>query len=109
MFIIFSLLFLNTTSPDKQVQWSGMTLDDVFSNNQNPAHMVEIIRNHPNVWKELNHHNPKLAAALRDSDVTEAVKTMRNHILTGGARSFMGGYEQKRRDQEMEARLAMNP
>mmetsp|Transcript_12376 Transcript_12376/g.14929 ORF Transcript_12376/g.14929 Transcript_12376/m.14929 type:complete len:229 (-) Transcript_12376:7-693(-) len=91
------------------VQWAGMSLDDVFSNNKNPAHMVEIIRSHPNVWKELNHHNPKLAATLRDGEEEVAITTLRNHILTGGTNSFMGGYEQKRKDSEMEARLAQNP
>jgi hypothetical protein len=86
-----------------------MSLDDMFSNNKNPAHMVEIIRTHPNIWKELNYHNPKLAATLRDSDEATAITTMRNHLLQGGARSFMGGYELKRKDAEMEARLAQNP
>ena len=31
------------------VQWAGMSLDDVFQNNTNPAHIVEVIRSQPNV------------------------------------------------------------
>jgi hypothetical protein len=32
------------------VEWAGMALDDVFAHNQNPNHIVHVIRSHPNVF-----------------------------------------------------------
>jgi hypothetical protein len=92
------------------VQWAGMSLDDVFQNNTNPAHIVEVIRSQPNVWKELNYHNSDLAAKLSpDADRDSAVETMRRHLLDSSQQTFMGNYELRRTEAEMEARLASNP
>ena len=96
----------NTTA----VQWAGMSLDDVFQNNPNPAHIVEVIRAHPNVWKELNYHDSVLAVKLAPgADLLSAIATVREHIMTNSQRSFMGSYEARRIEAHMEARLAQNP
>ena len=58
--------------------------------------------------KELNYHNSDLAAKL-SPDADEAVETMRRHLLDSSQQTFMGNYELRRTEAEMEARLARNP
>ena len=99
-----------TRQNSSAVQWQGMTLDDVFQNNTNPAHIVEVIRAQPAVWKELNYHNAELATKLGpDVDMDTAIATMRKHIMSNSQQSFLGNYEKRRTEQEMETRLAKNP
>lgn len=91
------------------VEWDGMSLDEALENNSNPAHLVQIVRSHPNVLKELNYHDPKLAAMIRDAPFEEAVQGMRNNILKNSSNNFMGKFESRREEAEMEKRLHLNP
>jgi hypothetical protein len=61
------------------------------------------------VWKELNHHNPSLAVELRDLPEAEAVARMRQHILASSQRAFLGSYDERVMETDMEQRLAANP
>lgn len=44
-----------TRANSTAVEWAGMSLDDVFSNNRNPQHIASIIRSHPNVKNEIKY------------------------------------------------------
>ena len=61
------------------------------------------------MWKELRFHNELLANKLREGSEEDAAAVWRNHVLTNSQQGFMAGYESRRQEAEMEARLRSNP
>uniref|UniRef100_A0A6V2E1T3 Ubiquitin-like domain-containing protein n=1 Tax=Ditylum brightwellii TaxID=49249 RepID=A0A6V2E1T3_9STRA len=70
--LTFDLTRLANANTQQKVEWERMTLDDAMSRNPNPEHFIEILLDelkHPNLMKELNHHNPALAMKIKDAGI----------------------------------------
>jgi len=94
------------------VQWPGMSLDDAMSQNPNPAQFVPLLLNpnHPNLIKELNYHNPPLAAKLRAAGPGEAgIKLWREEMIRGGISGAIRTTQAQAKEREMRQRLQADP
>jgi hypothetical protein len=92
------------------VFWDGMSIDDVFASNTNPEHIVTVITAHPTtLLLELNFHNPKLAAVLREKDKPSALQEMRTFLMMQQTSATMDRLTEQNKEREMEARLLANP
>lgn len=65
--------------------------------------------NHPNLIKELNYHNPPLAAKLRSAGPGEAgIKLWREEMIRGGIQGAMRTTQAQSKEREMRQRLQSN-
>jgi hypothetical protein len=95
---------------DAPVYWDGMSIDDVFAHNTNPENIVSVIQAHPTtLLRELNFHNAKLAAVLRDADKVSAVREVRTFLMLQQTSATMDRLTEQSKEREMEARLRTNP
>jgi Predicted aspartyl protease len=94
------------------VQWNGMTLDDCIERNPNPLCFVKVLLspNHPNLWKELNHHSPLLANKLKSAKNPEdAANIWKEQMQKSAMSSTLSRAMLNQKDKEMEQRLRVNP
>lgn len=94
------------------IQWNGMTLDDCIERNPNPSCFVQVLLspNHPNLWKELNHHSPALANKLKNAkSLEEATNIWRDQMQKSTMSSTLSRAMINQKDKEMEQRLRINP
>jgi hypothetical protein len=66
------------------VYWSGMDLHQAQECNPNPAAFVPLLLEKEHLWKELHHHNAKLAMLMRQqTSLPAAIETWRAQIVQG--------------------------
>ena len=66
--------------------------------------------NHPNLIKELNYHNPPLAAKLRAAGPGEAgIKLWREETIRGGIAGAVRTTQAQSKERDMRQRLQSNP
>eukprot|EP00557_Chaetoceros_sp_GSL56_P000505 CAMPEP_0176488624 /NCGR_PEP_ID=MMETSP0200_2-20121128/6816_1 /TAXON_ID=947934 /ORGANISM="Chaetoceros sp., Strain GSL56" /LENGTH=513 /DNA_ID=CAMNT_0017885635 /DNA_START=62 /DNA_END=1603 /DNA_ORIENTATION=+ len=98
------------------IEWTGMTLDDCIERNPNPLCFVKVLLspNHPNLWKELNHHSPILANKLKNAAATQknldhAANIWKEQMQKSAMSSTLNKTLLNQKDKEMEQRLRVNP
>jgi hypothetical protein len=92
-------------------EFEGMSLDDLTRMNPNPNFFIPLLLSpkHPNLWKELNYHNPQLAAKVKEAGPGEAgIKLWREIAMKGGIASAFQKSTGDRKEAEMDARLRVN-
>ena len=82
--------------------------------NPNPVHLMTLLSDtvrHPNLMKELNHHNPPLVKKLQEAkgDVPQMAEIWRQYQMKAAASNFLRGHSAKTKEREMENRLHANP
>lgn len=95
------------------VEWDGMNLDDAIARNPRPDHFIQILFNetrHPNIFKELNHHNPVLANRLKNAGgIATAASIWRETIQKSSLGLGLSRNLALQQEHEMTARLKSNP
>ena len=101
----------STNTPQKAVQWEGMTLDDAIERNPNPAQLVPLVMNNETLMKQLNYHSPLLAHKLKSTkgNEAEAIRLWRAEMLKGSLNVFSRSMDKNKKQLDMEARLRQNP
>jgi len=100
-----------TTGP---FEWEGMNLDDAVSRNPNPVHLMTLLSDttrHPNLMKELNHHNPQVCRKLGEvrGDVPRMAEVWRQMTMRSTMSRFLRGDVERTREAEMRKRLFVDP
>mmetsp|Transcript_15808 Transcript_15808/g.26503 ORF Transcript_15808/g.26503 Transcript_15808/m.26503 type:complete len:481 (+) Transcript_15808:116-1558(+) len=108
------------------VYYPGMSLDDAMMHNRHPRSFVEVLfgnnennkNNESSLVKELNYHQPLLAAKLRASvqknrnnnnDLTEATTIWRDELTKGSIRGAMAQTDRRMTEQSMTQKLNDDP
>uniref|UniRef100_A0A7S4R2L5 Aspartic peptidase DDI1-type domain-containing protein n=1 Tax=Ditylum brightwellii TaxID=49249 RepID=A0A7S4R2L5_9STRA len=110
--LTFDLTRLANANTQQKVEWERMTLDDAMSRNPNPEHFIEILLDelkHPNLMKELNHHNPALAMKIKDAGIKDGARIWRENVMKGSIDRVFHSTMTKKKEQEMTERLRANP
>jgi DNA damage-inducible protein 1 len=86
-----------------------MSLDDAMSQNPHPQTFISLIQQHESLFKELNYHQPRLAARLKNKPLQEATAIWREGLVKGGIRSALQSTEKYHEKVSFQKRLAANP
>ncbi|KAL3758840.1 hypothetical protein ACHAWU_001362 [Discostella pseudostelligera] len=101
----------NATSP---IEWDGMSLDAAIQHNPNPYHLMSILTNtsrHPNLFKELNYHQPALCKQLQSANgnLTEMAQIWRVNFMKSTTSRYLKHHTEKNKEESMKQRLLINP
>jgi DNA damage-inducible protein 1 len=96
-------------APPPPVYYPGMPLDDAISHNPHPQQFVSLLQQHESLFKELNHHQPRLAARLKNKSLADATAIWREELVKGGIRTAIQRTELYHKDESFKQRLAVNP
>ena len=95
-------------------EWDGMTLDAAIHHNPNPYHLMSILTNtsrHPNLFKELNYHQPALCKQLQSADgnLTEMAQIWRVNFMKSTTSRYLKHHSEKNKEESMKQRLLIDP
>jgi DNA damage-inducible protein 1 len=91
------------------VYFAGMTLADAVESNPHPNAIVGLIQQNPNLFKELNYHNPMLAQKLLNQPFDRAVQIWREDMVKGGIQSAFAQSQAYHKEQDFTRLLSQNP
>jgi DNA damage-inducible protein 1 len=91
------------------VYFAGMTLADAVEANPHPNAIVGLIQQHPNLFKELNYHNPILAQKLLNQTFDRAVQIWREDMVKGGIQSAFAQSQAYHKEQDFSRLLSQDP
>ena len=102
------------TTATSPVEWEGMNLDDAVLRNPNPVHLMTLLSDatrHPNLMKELNHHNPQVCRKLGEvrGDVPKMAEVWRQTTMQSTMSRFLRGNVERTKEAEMRNRLFVDP
>lgn len=97
---------VNSANP---VYFAGMTLADAVEANPHPNAIVGLIQQNPNLFKELNYHNPMLAQKLLNQPFDRAVQIWREDMVKGGIKSAFAQSQAYHKEQDFTRLLSQNP
>lgn len=89
-----------------------MGLDDAMMHNRHPRAFVELLFAHESLFKELNYHQPLLAAKLQavpNRSIEAATIIWRDELTKGSIRGAMAQTERRMKEQTMQQKLRDNP
>lgn len=101
----------NNTIP---IEWDGMTLDAAIQHNPNPHHLMSILTNttrHPNLFKELNYHQPALCKQLQSTNgnLTQMANIWRINTMKSTTSRYLKYHSEKAKEESMKQRLLIDP
>ena len=112
----FSSLLASASAPaalvsdnPNPVYFPGMELADAVDANPHPKAIVRLLQQYPNLFKELNYHNPVLASKLRNQPYERAVQIWREELVKGGIKTAFAQTQAFHKEQEYNRRLQQNP
>jgi DNA damage-inducible protein 1 len=100
---------VNVNHSANPVYFAGMTLADAVESNPHPDAIVGLIQQNPNLYKELNYHNPMLAQKLLNQSFDRAVQIWREDMVKGGIQSAFAQSQAYHKEQEFTRLLSQNP
>jgi DNA damage-inducible protein 1 len=86
-----------------------MHLDDAIAHNPHPQQFVSLLQQHESLFKELNYHQPRLAARLKNKSLADATAIWRDELVKGGIRSALQRTELYHKEASFRQRLQVNP
>lgn len=89
-------------------EWDGMDIQDVFENNTNPEVISRIIRSRENLMKQLQFHNPELAAEMAKDEAT-ALRALRGFMMMQATKGALARQKKGQEEREMRERLERDP
>jgi DNA damage-inducible protein 1 len=99
----------SSTAAPPPVYYPGMQLDDAMSHNPHPETFISLIQQHESLFKELNYHQPRLAARLTNKSLQEATSIWLEELVKGGIRSALQKTETYHKEASFTKRLEANP
>lgn len=99
----------NVNNSANPVYFAGMTLADAVDSNPHPNAIVRLIQQNPNLFKELNYHNPTLAQRLLNQPFDRAVQIWREDMVKGGIQNAFAQSKAYHKEQEFTKLLSQNP
>lgn len=99
----------SSTAAPSPVYYPGMHLDDAISHNPHPQQFVSLLQQHESLFKELNYHQPRLAARLKNKSLADATEIWREELVKGGIRSALQRTELYHKEASFKQRLTVNP
>lgn len=98
-----------SAAPPPPFYYQGMTLEDAMMHNPHPLALMQVLMGQEVLFKQLNYHQPQLAAKLRGKSLEEAAKVWREELVRGGIRRAVEATEQNKMEREMRLRIERNP
>mmetsp|Transcript_868 Transcript_868/g.1325 ORF Transcript_868/g.1325 Transcript_868/m.1325 type:complete len:416 (+) Transcript_868:68-1315(+) len=99
----------STTNGDNPTYYPGMTLADALVSNPHPNAIVNLLKQHSHLFKELNYHNPMLAQKIKNQPYEKAVQIWREDRVKGSISSAAAITRSFHEEQEYSHRLRENP
>jgi len=107
-------------APASFVYYPNMNLDEAVTYNPHPRAIVALLMEKEHLWKELHHHSPRLALALRQAMAGSpssssgeppeaAIKVWQQHMVQGSIQKAVAQTTQYHREREMRQRLERDP
>ena len=91
------------------VYFPGMSVEDAMSYNPHPDNFITVLQSHESLFKQLRHHQPKLAQQLQNQTHDVAVQIWRNEMVKGGIASAIKKTQHYHKERDMKLRLQTNP
>lgn len=91
------------------VYFPGMTLADAVDHNPHPRAIVKLLQQNPNLFKELNYHNPILAQKLQNQPYEQAVQIWRNDRAKASIQTANSLAQNFHKERTFQKRLDENP
>ena len=85
--------------------WDRMDLRDVFQQHTNPQTITRIIRSSENLMKQLQFHNPELAAEMAKDEAT-ALRALRLFMMMNTTAATLSSMQKGQVEEKMKERLA---
>ena len=99
-----------STPAPAPVYYPNMNLNEAMAYNPHPTAFVSLILQKEHLWKELHHHNPKVATTLKQQpSLQSAVQTWRNQVVQGAVTKAAAQTEAFHTERRMQQRLLHNP
>ena len=104
----------NAITASIPIEWDGMTLDAAIQHNPNPHHLMSILTNttrHPNLFKELNYHQPTLCKQLQSANgnLTQMANIWRINTMKSTTSRYLKYHTEKSKEESMKQRLLIDP
>ncbi len=101
----------NNTIP---IEWDGITLEAAIQHNPNPLHLMSILTNttrHPNLFKELNYHQPALCRQLQSTNgnLAQMADIWRINTMKSTTSRYLKYHSEKAEEESMKRRLLIDP
>ena len=99
-----------TNTSTQPFYYNGMQLQDAIESNPHPKAIVTLLRDHENLFKELNYHNPVLASKLQTAPTYDkAVDIWREHMVKSSISTSFSVSQSLVKEQDYKKRIAANP
>jgi DNA damage-inducible protein 1 len=91
------------------VYYPGMNLDEAIHSRPHPKAIIKLLQEHPNLFKELNYHDPIMASKLKDQPLETAVNIWREEKVKNGIKHAFAISQHYHKQQSYQKRLQANP